>query len=196
MTLKNQKSKEIQILFDNLKLLHQNLRKKTKTEWNRVLPFEELLFDRWEKADFLKAKKESSIYHSSYIFGNVVVGRHTWIGPFTLLDGSGDKIKIGNYCSVSSGVQIYTHDTVNWSLTGGKASYEKGSVSIGDFCYLGPYSLITKGVRIGKCSIIGAHALVNSTIPPYSIVYGIPGKIVGRVKIKGKKTFFEYFSKK
>jgi len=192
LKLKNKKkSKELTNLHSNLKKLNADLRKKTKTKWNRILPFDELLFDRWEKADFLKAGKGVSIYHNSYIFGNVSIGKNTWVGPLTILDGSGGKLKIGEYCSISSGVQIYTHHTVQWSLTGGKAEYEKKGVSIGSFCYLGPYAIITKGVRIGKCSVIGAHTLVNSNIPPNSIVYGIPGKVVGKVKIKGKKVTYD-----
>ena len=47
--------------------LYSSLRSEKKKEWNRVLPFNELLIDRWEKAKFLKAKKESSIYDLSLI---------------------------------------------------------------------------------------------------------------------------------
>jgi len=185
--------RDIQELHKNILKLHQSLRKKTQTKWKRILPFDELLFDRWEKAEYLKSKSQTSIYHNSYIFGNVKIGKNTWVGPYTLLDGSGGKLRIGNYCSISSGVQIYTHDTIKWSLSGGKASYEKMPVSISDCCYIGPYSIITKGSRIGKCSVIGAHSLVKSRIPSYSIAFGIPAKVVGKVKISGKKVLINYF---
>lgn len=174
--------------------LHNELRKNKKLEWDRVLPFEELLFDRWEKAKFLKAGEGASIYHNSYIFGKVRIGKNSWIGPYTILDGSGGGIKIGDYCSVSAGVQIYTHDTVNWSVTGGKADKDKGKVSVGNYCYLGPNSVISKGITIGQRSVIGAQSLVNKNIPANSIVYGIPGRIVGRTIVQGntmKKEFFE-----
>jgi acetyltransferase-like isoleucine patch superfamily enzyme len=167
-----------------------------KKKWDRTLPFDELLFDRWEKAKFLKTKSHSNIYHNSYIYGNVIIGKNSWIGPFTILDGSGGKLKIGDYCSISSGVQIYTHDTVKWSLTGGKASKEKKAVTIGDHCYVGPFSVITKGIEIGKCSVIGAHSLVNSSIPPYSLAFGIPAKVVAKVRIKGKKVDYSFFDSK
>jgi len=173
--------------------LYQSLRKDTKKKWNRVLPFNELLFDRWEKANFLKSKNNASVYDSSYIFGNVSIGKNTWIGPNTILDGSGGKLSIGDFCSISSGVQIYTHHTVDWSLTGGKADYAKKSVRIGDNCYVGPNSIIQMGVSIGKCSVIGAQSFVNSKIPANSIVFGSPGKIVGKVIVKNKKVTFDYF---
>ncbi len=174
--------------------LHKLLRKNTKKKWDRVLPFNELLFDRWEKATFLKSKKGANIYDSSYIFGDVSIGKNTWIGPNTILDGSGGKLKIGDFCSISSGVQIYTHQTVNWALTGGKAGYEKDSTSIGNNCYVGPNSIITMGSKIGKCSVIGTHSLVNSKIPANSIAFGIPAKVVGKVVVKGKNVSFNYIN--
>ena len=51
----------------------------------------------------------------------VTVGAGTWIGPNTLLDGTGG-LSIGASCSISAGVQIYTHDSVMWALSGGTAS--------------------------------------------------------------------------
>jgi acetyltransferase-like isoleucine patch superfamily enzyme len=183
---------EILKLHKNLIKLHNQLRKGKKKEWDRVLPFEELLFDRWEKAEFLKAGKNASVYHSSHIFGKVEIGKNAWIGPFTILDGSGGGIKIGKFCSISSGVQIYTHDTVKWSLTGGKAKFEKGTVSIGDNCYVGPNVIISKDVKIGKGCVIGANSFVNKNIPPYSIAYGIPAKKIGNVKITKDKIKLEY----
>src|SRR2546428_8368813 len=185
---------EISKLNMNLKLLHDKLRHDMKQRWDRTLPFEELLFDRWEKAKLLRAKSQSSVYHNSYIYGDIVSGKNSWIGPLAVRDGSGGKLKIGNYCSISSGVQIYTHDTVKWSLTGGRASKEKKGVTIEDYCYLGPFTVVTKGIEIGKCSVIGAHSLVNSSIPPHSLAFGIPAKVVAKVKIKGKKVYYRFFN--
>lgn len=183
---------DLEFLKRNLQKLHISLRNDTRKNWKRVLPFDEMLFDRWEKASFLKTKTGTSIYHNSYVFGKVSIGKKCWIGPFTIIDGSGGRVKIGSYCTLSSGVQIYTHHTVKWSLTGGKARYEKASVSIGNCCYLGPYVVVSKGTKIGKCSLIGANSLVNSDIPPYSIAFGSPCRVVGKLKIKGSKVEYDY----
>lgn len=179
-------------LHAEITALHEKLRKETRKKWNRVLPFNELLFDRWEKAQFLKTKKGASVYDSSYVYGDVLIGKSTWVGPNTLLDGSGGRLSIGDYCSISSGVQIYTHQTVNWALTGGKAEYEKKSVRIGNNCYIGPYTVVTMGSQIGSCSVIGAHSFVNGKIPSHSIAFGIPAKVVGKVIVKGKDVKFVY----
>lgn len=187
------KNTDLYILQKNLFNLYRTLRKNKKTHWDRILPFSELIIDRWEKAKFTKAKYGASIYDSSLIFGKVSIGKNTWIGPYTILDGSGGRLNIGDFCSISSGVQIYTHNSVNWALTGGKSNYENKSVSIGNFCYIGPYTVISLGTKIGKCCVIGAHSFVDSKIPSYSIAFGIPAKIVGKVKIIGKKVQFNYF---
>lgn len=193
MTIKKQKKNNEEEFFRKMNSLYKEQRQKKKTQWNRVLPFNEYLVDRWEKAKFVKAGKNSNIYDSSYIYGNVTIGKNTWIGPYTLLDGSGGKLSIGDYCSISSGVQIYTHNSVNWAITGGKASYEKDSVRIGNYCYIGPYSIISMGTKIGKHSIIGAHSLVKTNIPPNSIAFGIPAKVVGKLIVTGKNVDYEYF---
>jgi acetyltransferase-like isoleucine patch superfamily enzyme len=161
--------------------LHQILREGIMKRWHRCLPFNEELFDRWERAKFLGFGEGTSIYDSSIVIGDVKVGENTWIGPYTILDGSGGLV-IGDFCAISSGVQIYTHDSVKWALSGGKIKYEYASVEIGNCCFIGPLSVISKGVKIGERSLIGAGSFVNKDIPSYSIAFGTPAKIVGKVK--------------
>jgi acetyltransferase-like isoleucine patch superfamily enzyme len=163
--------------IEELKKLYESLREDMRRKWDRDLPLEELLFDRWERAAKLGFGKGTSIYHSSYVYGDVTVGKNTWIGPFTVLDGTGE-LKIGSYCSISAGVQIYTHDTVQWAVTGGKAAYSYAPVRIGNHCYLGPNTVVSKGVRIGTGSIVGANSVVLSDVPARSNVAGCPARPV------------------
>src|SRR4051812_668612 len=83
-------------------------RNKLRKKYDRVLPANELFTDRWEKARYLGFGEGSSIYDSSYVFGDVKVGNNTWIGPNSVLDGTGG-ITIGSYCSFGACSQIYTH---------------------------------------------------------------------------------------
>ena len=106
-------------LIDRLKKLYKYLRDEMWSKRNRELPLDELIFDRWEKARRLGFGKGTSVYHNSYIYGNVKVGENTWIGLFTVLDGEG-ILEIRDSCSISSGVQIYTHNSVKWAISGGK----------------------------------------------------------------------------
>jgi acetyltransferase-like isoleucine patch superfamily enzyme len=152
-------------------------RERLKKQYNRTLPLNEMISDRWEKAKYLNFGKGTSVYDSSLVFGNVKVGKNTWIGPNTLLDGTGN-LKIGDNCSISTGVQIYTHDTVKWAISGGKDKYEYAPVIIGNNCYIGPNSVISKGISIGDGCIIGANSFVNQSFPPGTKIAGNPGRII------------------
>lgn len=160
-----------------LRRLYQRLRQEKLRVWKRSLPFSDLVVDRWEKARALGFGEGTSIYDSSYVFGNVKVGSHTWIGPFTILDGSAD-LTIGSFCSISAGVQIYTHDSLKWAISGGNAPYEHAPVSIGDRCYIGPNTVIARGVTIGDGCVIGAGSLVLASIPAGSKAFGVPCRVV------------------
>lgn len=148
-------------------------------QFNRVLPVGDYLSDRWEKAHYLGFGQGTTIYDSSLVFGDVSVGEHTWIGPFTILDGSGGGLKIGSHCSISAGVQIYTHDTVRRSLSAGQEKIDVAPTSIGSNCYIGPNTVISKGVIIGDNVVIGANSLVNKDIPSGKKAFGTPCRVVG-----------------
>lgn len=175
--------------------LFKKMRDEKRNNFNRVLPINELLSDRWEKAKYLKAGRRSNVYDSSYIFGEPKIGDDVFIGANTCLEGT-DGITIGDHCQISFGVHIYTHDSVNNCLTGGKAKFNRGPVSIGERTYIGPLSIITSGVTIGKQCIIGALTLVNKDIPDNSIAFGIPVRILGKTIVKGENVTIEYFNKK
>jgi acetyltransferase-like isoleucine patch superfamily enzyme len=177
-------------MLNELKILYSHLRDAMKEKWRRDLPFDELLFDRWERAKDLGFGEGTSIYHNSYVYGDVKVGKNTWIGPFTILDGSGG-LEIGDNCSISAGVHIYSHNTVLWAVSMGKEAYERKPVKIGSGCFIGPNSVIKNGVAIGRQSVIGSNSFVNRDVPSYSIVGGSPARSIGKVVITddGQVTF-------
>jgi acetyltransferase-like isoleucine patch superfamily enzyme len=169
-----------QRFVEQLRGVYDALRAEMRGRWHRDLPLEELLFDRWERARQLGFGEGASIYHNSYVYGDVLVGANTWVGPFTLLDGSGG-LRIGSNCSISAGVHIFTHDSVQWAVSGGVAPYERAPVSIGDCCYIGSQTVIAKGVTIGDHCIVGACSFVNRDLPPFTIAAGAPCRETGRV---------------
>ena len=168
--------------MDDFKDYLHGLRQEMHDKWNRVLPSNELLSDRWEKAKFLGFGEGSSIYDSCVVLGDVSVGKDVWIGPFTLLDGSGG-LTIGDGCDISAGVNIYTHDTVMQTLSEGKDDIARAPTAIGEYCHIGADSTILKGISIGHHSVVGAGCVVTKSFPPFSIVVGVPAKKVGSVEI-------------
>jgi acetyltransferase-like isoleucine patch superfamily enzyme len=149
-----------------------------QSRWQRSLPVGEYLVDRWERARVLGFGEGASIYDSAIVIGSVSVGANTWIGPWAMLDGSGG-LSIGSHCSISAGVQIYTHDSVAWAVSGGEKPIERAATRIGDCCYLGPNVIVAKGVTIGDGCVIGANSLVLTDLPAGSKAWGNPCKQQG-----------------
>jgi acetyltransferase-like isoleucine patch superfamily enzyme len=159
------------ILEEELKKLIKIKQKEIKEKFNRHVSIQDLFSDRWETAEFYGFGKGSSCYNNVLIIGDVSVGKNTWIGPNVILDGSG-KLEIGDFVSISAGVQIYTHDTVSWSTSMGERKKTIQSTKIGDGVFIGPNSIIQKGVNVGDKAIIGAMSFVNKDVPPSGKYYG------------------------
>ena len=154
-----------------------------KHDFDRSLPFaDSILGNRWERASRLGFGDGVSIYDSAMVFGQVQVGEQTWIGPSVILDGTGGGIEIGSFCSVATGVHIYTHDTVLWAVSGGKAERRKAPVKIGERCHLGAQSIILPGVTIGRKCVVAANSVVNRDVMEGTVVGGTPARVLGHIE--------------
>lgn len=121
----------------------------------------------------------------AWILGKPEIGDRVWIGAFCLIDGLHAPLKIGRGTDVSSGAQILTHTTVNRCISERRyPDVDVAPTEIGEFCFIGTNAVILKGSKIGHHSVIGAGAVVpeNSVISPYSLVVGVPAKVIGSSK--------------
>lgn len=162
----------------------RDAQERVNERYHRTLPLGDYVVDRWEKARRLGFGEGASIYDSALVLGSVKVGEHSWIGPFTVLDGSGG-LRIGAYCCISAGAQIYTHDTVDWSISGGTIPPQRAPTCIGSRCYIGPNVIVAKGVTIGDGCIIGANSLVLSDVPSGMKAFGTPCRVIGPAPAPG-----------
>ena len=48
--------------------------------------------------------------------------------------------------------------------------------------WIGDKATILPGVHIGKGAVVGANAVVTKDVPPFSVVGGIPARVLHRVK--------------
>ena len=76
-------------------------RAKALADWDKVLPVGDFLRDCRDKARCLRFGDGVSIYDSSVVFSDVVVGDNTCLGTFTILDGTGG-LEIDSICSISA----------------------------------------------------------------------------------------------
>lgn len=165
-------------LSKRLQKLLRDLRQEKYASFNRHVSIGDLLTDRWETAAFYGFGEGTSCYDNVLIVGDVKVGRHSWIGPNVVLDGAGG-LTIGDYASISAGVQIYSHNSVNWSTSLGVEPLVYQPTIIGHGVYIGPGSVVSMGVTIGDGAVIGALSFVNRDVPPGVKVAGSPAGPIG-----------------
>ena len=163
-----------------LRALHAALRKEKREQFDRRVSFGDLLTDRWENARDYGFGEGTSCYDNVLIIGDVKVGKHTWIGPNVILDGSGGLV-IGDHCAISAGVQIYSHSSVDKYTVRGELPIARGPTTIGSDVFIGPNSVIAMGVIIGDHAVIGTLSFVDRDIPPAMKAWGCPARVTGVV---------------
>jgi len=130
----------------------------------------------------VKIGKGSTIHMGARFYDprNISIGEDSIIGEGVVLDGR-DKLIIGNHVDIASEVMIYNseHDFNDPYFLAKNAP-----VLIEDYVFIGPRAIILPGVKIGKGAVVAAGAVVTKDVVPFSVVGGVPAKIIGERKIK------------
>lgn len=166
------------VVAERVRLAFAEAAKKMRQMFNRHVPAGDLVQSRWDRARSMKWGEGSSCYDGSLVIGDVKVGARTWVGPWTVLDGSGG-LAIGEGCSISAGVHVYTHTAVAHAASGGVEPITHAPTRIGDRCFIGPNSVIAAGVTIGDGAVVGACSFVNADVAPGARVAGSPARAIG-----------------
>lgn len=115
---------------------------------------------------------------------NITIGLDSIIGEGTVLDGRG-KLMIGNHVDIASEVMIYNgeHD-VNAKHFAAVESVTIEPVTIEDYVFIGARAILLPGITIKKGAVVGAGAVVTKDVPEFTIVGGVPAKLIGERKDK------------
>ncbi|UZN01930.1 acyltransferase [Cellulomonas sp. S1-8] len=132
-------------------------------------------------------------YHEhAWIVGEPTIGEGTWIGAFTVIDGSGG-LTIGAGCDIAAGVQVYTHSSARRCVSGRAwPTVERAPVTIGDRVFLGANAVVNMGVTIGDEAVVAAGAVVTRDVPARTVVAGVPARVVARVELGAPGTRPEF----
>lgn len=168
---------DLEALERALRALQQRLQDRKIQEWRRRVSFGDLITERADNASQYGFGEGTTCYDSVFVLGDVKVGRNCWVGPNVILDGRGGLV-IGDYVTLSAGVQIYTHDSVAATTSLGKSPMVLAPTKIGSGVYFGPNAVVQMGVTIGDGAVIGAMSFVNRDIPSGAKAWGIPARII------------------
>lgn len=113
--------------------------------------------------------------------GEIELGRNSYIGDFSTIQATkGTIVIIGENCSISHNVRIYTSNRNPDDIISERPeiSIKKGNVLIGDNSWIGANVFIKEGVEIGSNCVIGANSMVTKNIPSNSLAVGNPARVI------------------
>lgn len=134
----------------------------------------------------------------------ISVGSHVIVDDFVFLDGGGSltigsHVHIASYVGIIGGGSVVLEDFVGLAtgtrlvsgtdimdgsgLTGPTIpdrwrAVHRGSIHIGRHAVLGANVVVHPDVTIGEGTIVGSQSLVNKSLPPWSICFGVPARVV------------------
>ncbi|MFZ9660312.1 MAG: acyltransferase [Chitinophagaceae bacterium] len=142
------------------------------------------------------------IWHFSHVMHSAKIGEQCVLGQNVFIDRNvevGKGVKIQNNVSVFDGVFIedfvfigpsvvFTNVINPRSFIVRKHEFKKTLIRKG--ASIGANATIVCGVEIGSYAMIGAGTVVTKDVPPYGLIVGNPGKLIGWVDQSGNRLHF------
>jgi maltose O-acetyltransferase len=115
------------------------------------------------------------------------------IGEFTLVTGGlhvdlGAAVRIGSYVRIGHDVSLLTinHLVGTGSLRAGTSYF--GEIVIEDGSWLASRCTVLPGVTIGAGAIVAAGSVVTRSVPPHTLVAGVPARVVRELSEDGESS--------
>jgi len=139
------------------------------------------IFDAPENIYFLNQVSigiRSSFFASG---GSIKVGAETAFNMNVHINASvGGAIRIGSQCLIGPNVVMRTANH-NYSVRGipiREQGHQIRDIDIHDDCWVGANATILGGVTVGNGAVVGAGSVVTKSVSPYSIVGGVPARLI------------------
>jgi UDP-2-acetamido-3-amino-2,3-dideoxy-glucuronate N-acetyltransferase len=138
----------------------------------------------------------TTVWQFAIVLPGAIIGNNCNINCHTFIE---NDVKIGDRVTIKAGVYIW--DGINIAddvfigpnVTFVNDKYPKSKMYPEEFQHtainhgasIGANTTILGGITIGEHALIGAGSVVTKDIPAYSLAYGNPAKVMGRVDEKG-----------
>ena len=112
--------------------------------------------------------------------GNVTMGDNCYIGTGVQFYPWQAPITIGNNVLIAAGARLITrkHGFGEFEHPMAAQGYTHAPIVVEDDVWIGFGAVILPGVTIGRGSIVGAGTVVSRDVEPYSIVGGVPARLI------------------
>lgn len=104
----------------------------------------------------------------------LAIGRDSAIGKHCVLDARG-AIKIGRDVNISSHARL---QTAKHLVDDPDFAHDYAPIEVGDRAWIAEGAVVLSDVRIGEGAVVAAGAVVTSDVAPYTIVGGVPARII------------------
>ena len=133
---------------------------------------------------------DTSIAANAIVQGNITIGDHCSVQTGSILVGFGSteesegRIHIGNRVRIAPFVQMIAanHIFADTERSIMEQGIEAHSITIEDDVWVAGRVIITAGVTIGRGSVIAAGAVVTKNVAPWSIMGGVPARLIRKRK--------------
>ncbi|HEY1357339.1 MAG TPA: acyltransferase [Thermoleophilaceae bacterium] len=189
--------------MDDLRLYLQKWRwyERNTLPWNRLRIHREFM----RRRAFVRWPVHGNVLEA-FLGGRLEIGEHTLFEPnvwITAPDSA--RIRIGSGSFLNIGVMVAAHELIEIGdhcmfangcfVTDANHRYDdpdtpvpwqgftsKGPTRIGDNVWCGAGVVITSGVTVGERCVIGANSVVTQNLPPHSVAFGAPARVVKRLR--------------
>lgn len=116
----------------------------------------------------------------------LLVADHVYVGPFNLLDASGD-LHLAEGVQITTHCALLTHSSHQALRLAGQRywgaaqppGFVRRATHIGAYSFIGPHSVVMPGSRIGRGVLVKAYSYVDGDVPDFAIVGGQPAVVMG-----------------
>jgi acetyltransferase-like isoleucine patch superfamily enzyme len=105
----------------------------------------------------------------------LIIGNNTFVNTGTILSAT-NRIVIGNNVQIAN--QVILMDGDFHGVDDRDVMKAPSEIIVEDDVWIATRSMILKGVTIGKGSTVAAGSVVTKNVPPYTLVGGVPAKII------------------